>query len=122
MSVWEKLAEERIAQAQKQGAFDNLPGAGQPLNLEEDTHVPADLRLAYKVLKNAGYVSEEVGLINEINQVRDLLCAAPDEKARYQAISRLNYLQMKLDVIRPSSPRLQEARYASRLVEKFIKK
>ena len=46
------LAEERIREAQKNGAFDNLPGKGKPLVLEDFSLVPADLRLAYYVLKN----------------------------------------------------------------------
>ena len=46
-------AERRIAQAQKDGEFDHLPGEGRPLALEDDSHIPHELRMAFKVLKNA---------------------------------------------------------------------
>ena len=121
MGIWEKLAEERIKQAMEQGAFDNLPGAGQPLNLERDAHIAPELRLAHKVLKNAGYVAPEVELMGQINHTHDLLRNAPDEKSRYQALTRLNYLQMKLGSLRPNSPRWEEMRYAVRLTEKLSK-
>jgi len=38
------------------GDFDGLPGAGRPLVLDDDPLVPEDLRLAYRILKNAGFV------------------------------------------------------------------
>ena len=50
------IAEQRIREACERGAFDSLPGAGKPLELEDDSHIPEDLRMAYKLLKNAGYV------------------------------------------------------------------
>ena len=43
---FEKIVEERIRQAQKNGDFDNLSGAGKPLNLEDISQIPEDLRLA----------------------------------------------------------------------------
>ena len=52
------IAEQRIREACERGAFDSLPGAGKPLELEDDSHIPEDLRMAYKLLKNAGYVPE----------------------------------------------------------------
>lgn len=52
--IFDKLAEERIREAIDRGDFDDLPGKGKPLDLEDDRHLPDDLRLAYKILKNAG--------------------------------------------------------------------
>lgn len=48
------LAERRIAEAREAGAFDNLPGYGKPLTLEDDSHIPPELRMSYRILKNAG--------------------------------------------------------------------
>ena len=53
----ERLAEERIKQAQDEGAFDALPGRGRPLALDDDAHVPEDLRMAWRVLKNADFAA-----------------------------------------------------------------
>ena len=65
----EFLAERRIAEAVANGELDDLPGAGAPLRLDDDALVPEELRLAYRILKNAGYVPEEVRTLNEIAQL-----------------------------------------------------
>ena len=63
------LAEKRITEAIARGELDNLPGEGRPLDLDDDALVPEELRLAYRVLKNAGYVPEEVRSLNEIAEL-----------------------------------------------------
>ena len=57
---YEKIVEQRIKEAMEKGEFDNLPGKGRPIPLEDDSHVPEDLRLAYKVLKNADCLPPEL--------------------------------------------------------------
>lgn len=54
------LAEKKLAEAVSRGELDDLPGQGQPLDLDEDPLIPEDLRLAYRILKNSGYVPPEV--------------------------------------------------------------
>lgn len=61
------LVDIRIAEATAKGEFDNLPGAGQPLELDNDTHVPAEERAAYRLLKNSGFVPPELEQISEVN-------------------------------------------------------
>jgi hypothetical protein len=60
MFALEWIAERRIAEAVSQGELDHLPGAGAPLDLEEEALVPEDLRMAHRILKNAGLVPREV--------------------------------------------------------------
>lgn len=117
--IFSKLAEERIKKAAERGDFDDLPGKGQPLQLDDDSRVPEELRLAYKVLKNAGYAPPELDLQKEIVQVEDMLANAPDEKTRYQALKRLNYLTLKLSALRPRSGLFQENAYSDRVVERL---
>lgn len=119
--IFSKLAEEKIKQAAERGEFDDLPGKGQPLELEDDSRVPEELRLAYKVLKNAGYTPPELDVKNEIIRVEDLLASAPDEKTRYQALKRLNYLTLKLSALRPQSGIFQENDYSDRVVERLAR-
>jgi hypothetical protein len=64
--VFEFLAEKKIQEALARGELDELPGAGRPLELDDDSLIPEDLRLAYRILKNAGFVPPEVEAINEI--------------------------------------------------------
>ncbi len=101
--------------------MDNLPGQGQPLSLEDDSHLDPELRMAYKVLKNAGYTPPELDVRQEIVRVEDMLNSAPDEQTRYQAMKRLNYLTMKLGALRPSSALLEEHRYAGRVLDRLCK-
>ena len=65
----EFLAEGKIQEAIARGELDGLPGAGRPLDLGDDALVPEELRLAYRILKNAGYVPEEVRSLNEIAEL-----------------------------------------------------
>jgi Domain of unknown function (DUF1992) len=66
------LAERRIAEAVSRGELDDLPGAGRPLALDDDALVPEELRVAYRILKNAGFVPPEVETLNEIAQLERL--------------------------------------------------
>ena len=54
MDFMKRIAEDRIRAAQDEGVFDNLPGKGKPLQLDDDSGIPEDMRLAFKILKNAG--------------------------------------------------------------------
>lgn len=120
--AWRRLAEERIAQAVKDGELDNLPGKGKPLVLDDDSRVPEDLRLAYKILKNAGVTPPELEVRNELLRAEDLLVNAPDEKSRYQALKRVNYLSMKLAALRPNSALLDEHHYSHLVIERLGRK
>src|SRR5688572_29569609 len=69
MHLFELLAERKIEEAVSRGELDDLPGAGQPLDLSDDALIPEELRLAYRILKNAGFVPPEVEALNEIAQL-----------------------------------------------------
>jgi hypothetical protein len=120
MICFQKIAERRILEAIREGAFDDLPGAGQPLKLEDDSHVPEDLRVAYKILKNAGFVPKEVLLRKEIAQVEDLLVGMEDTKAKYRQLKKLNFLITRLNLLRKTSVNLEKHQhYEKKLVERF---
>jgi len=65
-SVWERIAENRIAEAIEQGDFENLPGKGRPLDLTAYFSTPSEDRMAFSILKNAGVVPSEVELMREV--------------------------------------------------------
>jgi len=56
----ELIAERKIAEAVANGELDNLPGQGRPLALDDDALVPEELRMAHRILKNAGIAPAEV--------------------------------------------------------------
>ncbi|MGB8990463.1 MAG: DnaJ family domain-containing protein [Desulfobaccales bacterium] len=108
MEFFTRLAENRIREAMEAGEFDNLTGKGQPLNLEEDSHIPLELRMAYKILKNADCLPPELELRKEVVHLQDLVAALPDEAEKLKQMRRLNFLMMKLSMMRPVSAQLLE--------------
>jgi hypothetical protein len=77
-----RLAENKIKDAMAQGEFDNLPGAGKPLNLEEYFSTPEDLRMAFSILKNAKCAPAEVELLKEIARLQGAIAEAPDAASK----------------------------------------
>lgn len=63
------LVERRIAEAIDRGEFDDLPGAGRPLALDDDPLVAEEVRVAHRILKNAGFVPPELAQIAEVNRL-----------------------------------------------------
>ena len=120
LSGFEKIVEERILKAQKKGEFDNLPGSGKPLVFDDDRCVSEDLRLAYKILKNADLVPPEIGLKKEIKQTEELLAGMQETSEKYRILNKLNFLIMKLNSMRNTSIQLEmPQRYTEKLVERF---
>ncbi|MFQ3573778.1 MAG: DnaJ family domain-containing protein [Thermodesulfovibrionales bacterium] len=98
MDIFSKIAEERIKEAMLQGVFDNLQNKGKPLHLEDFSLVPEDLRMAYKILKNAGMIPPELEDRKEIIQLRDLINTIDDDKIRLKKIRELNFKIMKYNL------------------------
>ena len=116
----ERIVEERIQVSQKKGDFDNLPGAGKPLEFEDDSHVPEELRLPFKILKNADCLPPEIEIKKEIERTEDLLAGMSDTAERYRTMKRLNYLIMKLNSTRNSSVLMDvDQKYMVRLTERL---
>ena len=89
----EFIAEQRIAEAVAKGELDDLPGAGRPLELDDDAHVPEEMRLAWRILKNAGYVPPEVQTLNEIAQLERIA------RLDARAMDKLALLKAKLELL-----------------------
>lgn len=97
LTILQTLAEQKIAQAMQEGLFDDLPGRGQPLKLDDDSHIPQDMRMAHRILKNSGHVSPEVEDRKEISTIVDMLEHCEDEQLCYQQIQKLNLLVTKIN-------------------------
>jgi hypothetical protein len=94
-----RLSEERIKQAQENGEFDNLPGLGKPLPNDDLAGIPEELRMAYRLMRNAGYSPEEANLKQELMTIEDLIKHTKDETEKEGLKSQLtqkllNYNQM----------------------------
>ena len=97
MWLLDQWAERHIADAQRKGEFDNLPGQGEPLTLDDDSFVPEELRVGFRLLKNAGCLPPEIELRKDAIALSDLLKGIRQDDARYQEIGRqLVLLEIKL--------------------------
>jgi hypothetical protein len=120
LTGFQKIVEERILTAQKKGAFDNLVGNGKPLKLRDDVHVSEDLRLAYKILKNADCLPPEIELKKEIKKTEALLEAMEETGEKYRTMKKLNYLILKLNTTRDTSITLEMPQvYVDKLVDQL---
>jgi len=120
MDFFERIAENRILEALEAGLFDNLPGRGKPLLLEDDSHIPPELRMAYKIMKNADCLPPELEMRQEIVRLQDLVASMPDEAEKLKQMRRLNFLVMKLGMIRPTSLLLEEHEiYTPKILERL---
>ena len=100
---FEKIADKKIRDAMADGTFDNLPNAGQPLDLEDYFATPEHLRMAHSILKSARLVPVEVELFNELaaleRQLRDATGSRRDAAERAVTAARLR-LALRLDALR----------------------
>jgi hypothetical protein len=117
MDYLDQLAERRIAEAIERGELNDLPGEGVALDLDDDAHVPVQLRAAYRILRNAGYVPPEVACLREIGELERLIERSDDRTANRSAARRLELLWQRLDMRSPGArSRLQP--YRNRLLER----
>ncbi|AOV17257.1 hypothetical protein BJI67_09435 [Acidihalobacter aeolianus] len=96
MDPVDAIAERRIREALERGELDDLPGAGRPLELDDDAHVPSELRAAYRLLKNAGFLPPEVELRREIGEAQALIDVSTEPEERNRAQRRLELLRQRL--------------------------
>ncbi|HEY0079179.1 MAG TPA: DnaJ family domain-containing protein [Pyrinomonadaceae bacterium] len=94
MSKWEDLVEKKIRDAMKAGEFDNLPGKGRPLNLDENPFEDPSMRTAHRLLRNNGFtlpwIEERKEIDAAIDALRADLARSWARCAEAQTITRAN--------------------------------
>ena len=119
---FEKIVEERIRDAQRRGDFENLDGNGKPLRLTDESNIPEDLRLAYKVLRNADMMPPELELRREILRTEDLLEQMPETAEKYRLINKLNFMITRLNVTRNGRIDFEmPQRYTDKILDRLSK-
>lgn len=120
MSAFWRIAEERIREAQQAGTFDDLPGKGKPLELEDLSWVPEELRIGYHILKNAHVLPPEAELRKDIHTIEDLLKHVEDEGERRALAKSLQWKVIRLDLLkRRSLPLHAVRRYSGKIIDKL---
>lgn len=119
MWLLDEWAERHISDAQRKGEFDNLPGSGEPLVLEDDSHIAPELRAGYRLLKNAGCLPPELEQRREAVELVDLLKSVRKDDPRHIELSRrLTLIELKLRQAGVSTDFLR-GEYCERLMQRI---
>lgn len=94
-----KFIDEQIKNAIDAGDFDNLEGAGKPLDLDEYFNTPEDLRVGYSVLKSNKFVPEEVERLKEIGELKEKIKFCSNEKEKSKLSKILAEKQLAFNLI-----------------------
>jgi hypothetical protein len=121
MDCFARIAEQRIREAIENGEFDNLEGRGKPIKIEEETWIPEDLRMAYRFLKNAGYIPPELEARNEVVNLFSVMKTLDDDKERLKKIRELNFKLLKLNMTRKKPLNFEDfPEYEGKCIGKLI--
>ena len=104
MDFWREMARNKIDEAIRSGEWDNLPGKGQPLHLEDDSYVPEHLRLANKVLRDANVTPPWIEERRELDEYRLQVLAL-----RERVFSKARDIRSRNDEITPLLQQWQDA-------------
>ncbi len=99
MDKFTKIVEDKLKEAMDNGEFDNLPGKGKPIDLDEYFKTPPHLRIAYDLLKNAGVLPQEVSLKKEIEVLRRKLHTTTDAQEIARLHKKINLKTVQLNLI-----------------------
>jgi len=99
MDVFATIAEQKILEAIRRGELDNLPLKGRPIPPDESAAVPAKWRPSYKILKNAGFLPQELQFNREVLALSDLLAGCQEESERQQIGRRLNEKMLNYNIL-----------------------
>ena len=118
MKLLDALVEQRIAAAAARGEFEDLPGAGAPQELDDDLLVPEEVRVANRILKNAGFVPPAVEQLRSLRHWQEELSAAGDAATRCRLQAKLLALDMALESLR-GAPTVVPREYCRRIAERL---
>ena len=119
LTAMDIIAERRIAEAIQKGEMQGESFKGKPLPPDDCAQVPAELRMAYKILKNAGYLPPEIEARKEINRLEQLIAATDDEHLRLKQMEKLEVLLLKVNAMREQPVNLQaDSDYFRKVVER----
>jgi len=90
------LINARIDAAERDGAFDNLDGAGKPLPECEDP----ENAVMNRIMKENGAVPEVVSLSRELARLREELRDTGDRSKRRQIIADMSMMGARIEILR----------------------
>ncbi|NLC06771.1 MAG: DUF1992 domain-containing protein [Syntrophomonadaceae bacterium] len=117
MCSTENLVEEQIRKSMERGEFNNLQGKGKPLKFEENPYENPELRLPFKILKDAGFAPYWIEMSKQIDAeiaacrmiFEKFLDNLAFRKARYGYIKRTPDFELRLrDVLKTCGEKFDE--------------
>ncbi len=69
MNKWKNVVDKLLNEAIGNGDISHLPGAGKPLRLDNDSHTPADMRMAHKIMGDHDVIPEWISKSQELEKV-----------------------------------------------------
>lgn len=113
------IAEQKISQAIEEGRLKTDGWKDKPLKLDDDRMVPDDLKMAYKMLKNAGFLPPEIESRKEIKRLEELIATTEDEHTRVKQMRKLSVLMAKVEASRTTPSNIaNEESYYRKIVER----
>ncbi|MCK5227900.1 MAG: DUF1992 domain-containing protein [Desulfobulbaceae bacterium] len=114
------IAERKISKAISEGTLQTDGWKNKPLPMEDDRLVPADLKMAYKILKNSGYLPPEIEAKKEIQRLEELISRTEDEHTRLRQMKKLNVLMIKYGLQRSGGGNIEaQEEYYKKVVERI---
>ncbi|MFZ5592391.1 MAG: DnaJ family domain-containing protein [Bacillota bacterium] len=112
MDIVAVIAEGKIREAIARGELSNLAGSGRPLEIDDLSHVPEELRAGYIMLRNAGVLPEEMQLKKEIVTLQKLIDCCDEDTQRQCLETKLNQKILRFNM-------LMEGRRASAALSQY---
>ncbi len=120
MDIFATIAERKILEAIQRGELDNLALKGQPIRRDDTDEVPEELRMGYKILKNAGVLPEELQLNREIVTLKNLVDSCENQEERRWLKKRLSEQMLRYNLMMERNFKTAAYRqYEEKIVEKL---
>lgn len=120
-----RLTDDKIRKAIQNGDFDNLPGLGKPLPEDDLANIPEDLRMAYRIMRNAGFSPEEASVKKELMTIEDLIRKSDSEINKEGLRKELNEKMLKYNELiskrRGKTNSSVFKNYEQKIEKKFLK-
>jgi hypothetical protein len=115
------VAEQKIQEALQNGEFDQLPGAGKPLMMEDLSHLPPEARMAYTILKNSGYLDAPQDMRRPLSPDGEFKRMSPEEGTTNSKLRRLDLMMHRIRRARGQTdflPPILDSLYLDKLLKR----
>lgn len=100
MSGVDEIIKQWVQKVESTGEVHNLPGFGEPFKFEDGfLETPGELRMVYKILKNAGYVPAEIELLQRLAALREQLNVTQDGEQKRRLKVKIAQTQQKVSMM-----------------------